>query len=44
MVSIQDKSMDEQNKILDTVLMDWMGVEEQVDDILIIGVKYESDM
>lgn len=37
--SIQDKSMQEQGAILDKAFVEWQGNEEQVDDILVIGVK-----
>ncbi len=38
-LSIQDKRMPEQKEILYKTLEDWKGVEEQLDDILIIGVR-----
>ena len=38
-VSISEKSLEEQTEILENELMDWMGSNEQVDDILIIGLK-----
>jgi len=31
--------MNEQKKILDTTLKNWMGYTEQVDDIVIVGIK-----
>ena len=36
---IHEKPMEEQKSILETTLSDWMGKEEQVDDILVMGVK-----
>ena len=38
-LNIQDKSMPEQKEILDKTLEDWKGNEEQLDDILVIGVR-----
>lgn len=37
---IHDKPMDEQKQLLDKKLLEWRGKLEQVDDILIIGVKF----
>ncbi len=43
-MTIKDKPMDKQKAILDKVLKNWSGVKyEQVDDIIIIGVKYTWD-
>jgi serine phosphatase RsbU (regulator of sigma subunit) len=39
LLSIQDKSMDEQHRILDKTMADWKGDLEQIDDILVIGVR-----
>lgn len=39
LVSIQDKSMNEQGKILEETIDTWQGIFEQVDDICVIGVK-----
>lgn len=36
---IHEKPIDEQEKILDQTLKDWMGDMEQIDDILVIGIK-----
>ena len=37
--NIQDRPMSEQKIILDQTIRDWRGEYEQVDDILVIGVK-----
>jgi CRP-like cAMP-binding protein len=43
LLSIQDKSMKDQGKILINTLQYWMGNQyEQVDDILVIGIKFIS--
>ncbi|MCK4662081.1 MAG: SpoIIE family protein phosphatase [Bacteroidales bacterium] len=40
LVDIQDKTMKEQYEILDNTIEDWKGpVQEQIDDILVIGIK-----
>ena len=39
LLSIQDKSMMDQKQILDQTIEDWRGNLEQVDDILVIGVR-----
>jgi len=39
LLSIQDKNMVEQKEILNKTLHDWKGDEEQVDDILVIGIR-----
>jgi serine phosphatase RsbU (regulator of sigma subunit) len=38
-VSIQDKTMEEQGNFLGSFIEDWKGGIEQTDDILVIGVK-----
>jgi serine phosphatase RsbU (regulator of sigma subunit) len=38
-VSIQDKTMEEQHDFLDSFIETWKGGTEQTDDILVIGVK-----
>jgi len=40
LLSIQDKTMNEQKEILEKTLKDWMGEEEQVDDILVMGIRF----
>ncbi len=39
LLDIQDKSMQEQEKYLDNFVENWKGAIEQVDDILVIGVR-----
>ena len=39
LLSIQDKSMEEQKNYLDTFIEDWKGGMEQTDDILVIGIR-----
>ncbi|MEX2485483.1 MAG: tetratricopeptide repeat protein [Brumimicrobium sp.] len=39
LLTIQDKSMEEQKKILNQTFEDWKGNLDQVDDVCIIGVK-----
>ncbi|MDF2437787.1 MAG: bacterio-opsin activator [Bacteroidota bacterium] len=41
LVSVADKSVDEQKKVLGQTLICWQKELEQVDDILIVGVKIE---
>jgi serine phosphatase RsbU (regulator of sigma subunit) len=38
-LSMQDKKMSEQEKILEQTINNWKGFMEQVDDILVIGVR-----
>ena len=40
LLSIQDKSMNEQKEILEQTLAEWQGEEGRVDDILVMGVKF----
>lgn len=42
LLKIQGNSLEEQNRILEQTLTDWQGSYEQVDDILIIGMKYNG--
>lgn len=39
LVSIQERPMYEQKKILEQTIVDWMGTEEQIDDICVFGVR-----
>ena len=40
LLSIQDKSINEQKTILEETMAEWKGDTEQVDDILVIGVRF----
>ncbi|HIA35443.1 MAG TPA: hypothetical protein EYM84_06920 [Flavobacteriales bacterium] len=40
LLSIQDKEMNEQKTILETTLAEWKGNQEQIDDVLVIGVRF----
>jgi len=39
LLRVQNKSMEEQSAALDQTLNSWMGGEEQIDDILVIGIR-----
>ena len=39
LLSIQDKSMEEQKEILENTFESWKGDLEQVDDVLVIGIR-----
>ena len=39
LLSIQDKSMEEQKEIIDEAFEAWKGALEQIDDVCVIGVK-----
>jgi len=39
LLSIQDKTMDEQRQHLNDTIENWMADYEQIDDIIVIGVK-----
>ena len=39
LLKVSEAPITEQKKILDDSLMQWQGTHEQVDDILLIGVK-----
>jgi serine phosphatase RsbU (regulator of sigma subunit) len=40
LLSIQDKTMQEQKNILEATMAEWKGDNEQIDDILVIGVRF----
>ena len=40
-LDLQDKSMEEQGKILDETLVEWTGDLDQIDDVLVMGIKIE---
>ncbi|HIA37699.1 MAG TPA: serine/threonine protein phosphatase, partial [Flavobacteriales bacterium] len=40
LLSIQDKTMNEQKTILEETMAEWKGDTEQVDDILVMGVRF----
>ncbi|MCX6294843.1 MAG: SpoIIE family protein phosphatase [Bacteroidetes bacterium] len=44
LLSIQDKTMLEQGNYLNDFLENWMGAEEQIDDILVIGIRKEKSL
>ena len=39
-LSNQDKSMEEQKSILETTMNEWIGEEDQIDDMLVMGVRF----
>ena len=39
LISVQEHSMEEQKRLLFEILQEWKGELEQVDDILVIGIK-----
>lgn len=39
LLNIQDRSMDEQKKVINKEFQDWKGELEQVDDVCVIGVR-----
>ncbi len=39
LIDIHEKSMEEQKQILDTTITEWRGELDQVDDILVIGLR-----
>jgi len=39
LLSIQDRSMEEQKKYLDSFIENWKGSWEQTDDVLVIGIR-----
>ena len=38
-LSMKDKKMSEQENILETTFTNWKGNLDQVDDVLVIGIK-----
>ncbi len=40
LLSIHNKTMNEQKAILETTIAEWKGDAEQVDDILVMGVRF----
>ena len=40
-LNIQDKVMEEQGRILDETLIEWIGDLNQIDDVLVMGIKME---
>jgi serine phosphatase RsbU (regulator of sigma subunit) len=40
LVSISGLPLEEQNQRLDSVIAEWIGEGEQIDDILVMGIKY----
>jgi serine phosphatase RsbU (regulator of sigma subunit) len=41
LLEIHNKPLEEQKELLKTTLFNWMGANEQVDDVLVIGVKIQ---
>jgi hypothetical protein len=39
LISIQNKTMQEQEKYLDNFVENWKAGTEQIDDILVIGIR-----
>jgi serine phosphatase RsbU (regulator of sigma subunit) len=39
LLEIHDQSMPDQKEILHKTLIDWMGINSQMDDILVVGVR-----
>jgi len=39
LLSIQDKTMEEQKEILHQKFMEWKGDEAQIDDVCVMGVR-----
>ncbi len=39
LISMRDKSMSEQKRILETEFDNWKGDKEQIDDVLVMGIK-----
>jgi serine phosphatase RsbU (regulator of sigma subunit) len=43
LLKIQDFPMEKQKEMLDKNLQDWMGDNQQVDDILVLGIRIDQD-
>ncbi len=41
MLNLHRLPMDKQHEILENNVMEWRGQQEQVDDILVIGIKID---
>lgn len=41
LLNVQTKTMNEQKTIIQTVLKDWQGKNEQLDDILVVGIQLD---
>jgi serine phosphatase RsbU (regulator of sigma subunit) len=39
LLNIHNKPVEEQKELLKTTLYEWMGSNDQVDDILVIGIR-----
>jgi len=42
LLNIQDYNMETQKQILEQTWLDWKGKEQQIDDILMIGIRYNQ--
>lgn len=40
LIELQEKPMKEHRNVLNTTIENWMGAEEQIDDILVIGIGF----
>lgn len=40
LLDIKDRTMSEQRDILNNIIEEWMGDEEQIDDILVVGIRF----
>lgn len=40
LTEVSDMNMDEQCRLIDKAFQEWKGTEEQVDDVLVIGIKF----
>jgi len=39
-LSIASESMDKQGKIMGNTFEEWKGVNEQIDDVCVLGIKF----